>query len=72
MFESKEEKVLYIKLEKIKDFEKFLAKILRENELEIMNYLREAFKDRLDAERKIDEVLSELKGELRSAGEDRW
>jgi hypothetical protein len=71
MFESKEEKVLYIKLEKIKDFEKFLARILRENELEIMNYLRETFKDRLNAERKIDEVLSELKGELRSAGEGR-
>jgi type IV secretory pathway VirD2 relaxase len=44
---------------------------LRENELEIMNYLRETFKDRLNAERKIDEVLSELKGELRSAGEGR-
>jgi hypothetical protein len=75
IFESKEEKVLNIKLEKIKDFEKLLANILKEKELEIKNYLKETFKDRLglDVERRIDEVLSELKGELlRAAGEDRW
>jgi hypothetical protein len=74
IFESEEGKVLYIRSEKIKDFEKLLAKILREKELEIKNYLKETFKDRLglDVERRIDEVLSELKGELPSVGEDRW
>jgi CRISPR/Cas system-associated endonuclease/helicase Cas3 len=74
IFESEEGKVLYIRPGKIKDFEKLLAKILREKESEIKNYLKETFKDRLglDVERRIDEVLSELKGELPSAGEDRW
>ncbi|MCC6006037.1 MAG: DEAD/DEAH box helicase, partial [Thermofilum sp.] len=60
--------------QRAQDFEKLLAKILREKELEIKDYLKETFKDRLglDVERRIDEVLSELKGELPSAGEDRW
>jgi hypothetical protein len=66
IFESEEEKVLYIRPGKIKDFEKFLARILRENELEIKNYLRETFKDNPNAERKIDEVLSEFE---KSVGE---
>ncbi|MCC6005996.1 MAG: hypothetical protein LM590_16785, partial [Thermofilum sp.] len=64
IFESEEEKVLYIRPGKIKDFEKFLARILRENELEIKNYLKETFKDNPNAERKIDEVLSEFEKSL--------
>ncbi|MCC6005248.1 MAG: DEAD/DEAH box helicase [Thermofilum sp.] len=70
IFESEEEKVLYIRPGKIKDFEKFIEEILRENDLEIRNYLKETFKDRLDVERKISEILSELKEELSSVGEN--